>query len=81
VLDTTGSMSGLIEGAKAKIWSIANQMIAANPRPRLRVSLIAYRDRVTRTSPGSTIFRTTWTPSTRTCRISGRTEEGIRRSP
>ena len=24
VLDTTGSMSGLIEGAKAKIWSIAN---------------------------------------------------------
>jgi hypothetical protein len=45
VLDTTGSMGGLIEGAKAKIWSIANQMIAANPRPRLRVSLIAYRDR------------------------------------
>ncbi len=25
VLDTTGSMGGLIEGAKAKIWSIANQ--------------------------------------------------------
>ena len=24
VLDTTGSMSGLIEGAKQKIWSIAN---------------------------------------------------------
>ena len=25
VLDTTGSMSGLIEGAKRKIWSIANR--------------------------------------------------------
>jgi hypothetical protein len=45
VLDTTGSMSGLIEGAKAKIWSIANQMIAAEPTPELKIGLIAYRDR------------------------------------
>jgi len=45
VLDTTGSMSGLIEGAKAKIWSIANQMIAAEPTPRLKIGLIGYRDR------------------------------------
>ena len=26
-LDTTGSMSGLIEGAKLKIWSICNQIL------------------------------------------------------
>jgi Mg-chelatase subunit ChlD len=45
VLDTTGSMGGLIEGAKAKIWSIANQMISAKPTPRLRIGLVAYRDR------------------------------------
>ncbi len=45
VLDTTGSMGGLIEGAKAKIWSIANQMIAAEPTPELKVGLIGYRDR------------------------------------
>jgi len=45
VLDTTGSMSGLIEGAKAKIWSIANQMIAAEPTPAIRIGLIGYRDR------------------------------------
>jgi hypothetical protein len=45
VLDTTGSMGGLIEGAKLKIWSIANQMIAAKPRPRLRIGLLGYRDR------------------------------------
>ncbi len=45
VLDTTGSMSGLIEGAKRKIWSIANQIIEAEPTPRLEISLLAYRDR------------------------------------
>lgn len=45
VLDTTGSMSGLIEGAKAKIWSIANQMIAAQPTPQLKIALLPYRDR------------------------------------
>jgi len=45
VLDTTGSMGGLIEGAKAKIWSIANQMISAKPTPRLRIGLVGYRDR------------------------------------
>jgi hypothetical protein len=45
VLDTTGSMSGLIEGAKQKIWSIANAMVSAKPTPELRLGLIAYRDR------------------------------------
>lgn len=45
VLDTTGSMTGLIEGAKAKIWSIANQMIAARKTPKLKIALVAYRDR------------------------------------
>jgi len=45
VLDTTGSMGGLIEGAKAKIWSIANQIIAAKPTPKLKIALVGYRDR------------------------------------
>src|SRR5882762_1922066 len=45
VLDTTGSMSGLIEGAKQKIWSIANEIIAARPTPEIRVGLVGYRDR------------------------------------
>lgn len=45
VLDTTGSMSGLIEGAKQKIWSIANEMISAKPTPDLRLGLVAYRDK------------------------------------
>lgn len=45
VLDTTGSMSGLIEGAKQKIWSIANEMVSAKPTPEIRMGLIGYRDR------------------------------------
>ena len=45
VLDTTGSMSGLIEGAKRKIWSIANQMASGQPTPEIRIGLIGYRDR------------------------------------
>jgi hypothetical protein len=45
VVDTTGSMSGLIEGAKRKVWSIANEILSGEPRPRLSVGLVAYRDR------------------------------------
>ena len=44
VLDTTGSMSGLIAGAKQKIWSIANQIMSGKPRPTVRFGLIGYRD-------------------------------------
>lgn len=43
-LDTTGSMTGLIEGAKQKIWGIVNTIAAAQPRPTLRIALVAYRD-------------------------------------
>lgn len=45
VLDTTGSMGGLIEGAKQKIWSIANEMVKAKPTPEVKIGLVAYRDR------------------------------------
>lgn len=54
-LDTTGSMSGLIEGAKQKIWFIANEIVKGNPTPHLRIGLVGYRDRgdeyVTRVFP------------------------------
>ena len=45
VLDTTGSMSGLIQTAKDKIWSIASTMASAQPTPEIRIGLVAYRDR------------------------------------
>jgi Mg-chelatase subunit ChlD len=44
-LDTTGSMGGLIEGAKQKIWSISNQIAGGKPAPDLKIGLVAYRDR------------------------------------
>ena len=44
-LDTTGSMTGLIDGAKAKIWAICNQIASGKPIPDLKVGLVAYRDR------------------------------------
>ncbi len=44
VLDTTGSMGGLIEGAKRRIWSIARRIGEGRPRPDLRIALVAYRD-------------------------------------
>src|SRR5262245_14748415 len=45
VLDTTGSMSGMIDAAKEKIWSIASSMASAQPTPQIRVGLVGYRDR------------------------------------
>lgn len=44
VLDTTGSMGGLIQGAKDKIWSIANEIVDAKITPDLKIGLIGYRD-------------------------------------
>jgi hypothetical protein len=73
VLDTTGSMGGLIDGAKQKIWSIANEMISAKPTPQLKLGLIGYRDRGTNTSSNRSTLPTTSTPSMVTCVSSRRT--------
>ena len=45
VLDTTGSMAGLLQAAKDKIWSIASTLASAQPAPQIRMGLVAYRDR------------------------------------
>ena len=45
VLDTTGSMGGLIAAAKEKIWSIANTLASADPAPNIKMGLVGYRDR------------------------------------
>jgi hypothetical protein len=44
VIDTTGSMASLIEGAKRKIWSIATSIVDTNPHAEIRMGLVAYRD-------------------------------------
>ena len=45
VLDTTGSMGGLIHAAKEKIWSIASTLAQAQHAPEISMGLVAYRDR------------------------------------
>lgn len=44
VLDTTGSMSGLLEGAKQRIWGIVNDVMKSQTHPAVRIGLVAYRD-------------------------------------
>jgi Mg-chelatase subunit ChlD len=44
-LDTTGSMGGLIDAAKKKIWSISNQIASGTPTPQVKIGLVAFRDR------------------------------------
>jgi Mg-chelatase subunit ChlD len=55
VIDTTGSMGGLIEGAKQKVWSIVNEIMKSSSKPEVRMGLVAYRDHgdayVTRVTP------------------------------
>jgi len=41
-LDTSGSMRGLIESAKQKLWAVVNELATAKPRPNLRVALYHY---------------------------------------
>ncbi|MEM1422964.1 MAG: vWA domain-containing protein [Planctomycetota bacterium] len=55
VLDTTGSMAALIEGAKQRIWTIASHAQQRRGNPEIRIGLVGYRDRgdayVTRVTP------------------------------
>ncbi len=41
-LDTSSSMDGLIDAARAKLWDAVNLLAQAHPRPILRVGVISY---------------------------------------
>ncbi|MEQ8767103.1 MAG: VWA domain-containing protein [Planctomycetota bacterium] len=41
-LDTSGSMSGLINAARQKLWVIVNELATAKPSPKLRVALLTF---------------------------------------
>jgi Mg-chelatase subunit ChlD len=45
VLDTTGSMGGLLSGAKQRIWGIVNDVMQTSSLSSVKVGLVAYRDR------------------------------------
>jgi hypothetical protein len=42
LLDTSNSMDGLIDSAKAKLWTIVNDLAKVQPAPTLRVALYQY---------------------------------------
>jgi Mg-chelatase subunit ChlD len=44
VLDTTGSMGGLLDGAKQRIWGIVNEVMQSSSHPSVKVGLVAFRD-------------------------------------
>lgn len=41
-LDVSGSMEGLIESAKQRLWDITNELAQARPVPELRVAILSY---------------------------------------
>ena len=41
-LDVSGSMQGLIDSAKLKLWDIVNELATVKPTPRLRVAIYSY---------------------------------------
>ena len=41
-LDTSGSMQGLIDAARTKMWEVVNELARAKPAPSLRVALLTY---------------------------------------
>ncbi len=45
VLDTTGSMGGLLTGAKERIWGLINEVMQTSKLSSVKVGLVAYRDR------------------------------------
>ena len=43
-VDTTGSMGGLLDGAKQTVWSIASHIKQTDPEASIRIGLVAYKD-------------------------------------
>jgi hypothetical protein len=41
-LDVSGSMEGLIDSAKQRLWDITNELAQARPVPALRVAILSY---------------------------------------
>ncbi|MDX2132940.1 MAG: VWA domain-containing protein [Planctomycetota bacterium] len=41
-LDTSGSMDGLIDAARQRLWGIVSDLATAKPRPALRVALLSF---------------------------------------
>lgn len=42
LLDTSGSMNGLLDAARQRLWAIVNDFATASPLPDLRIALLTY---------------------------------------
>lgn len=53
-LDTSGSMTQLIDSARSRLWDVVNQLATIKPTPVLRVGLLTYG------TPGNSTVRDGW---------------------
>jgi hypothetical protein len=58
-LDTSGSMTDLIDSARARLWDIVSTLSKARPMPRLRVGLLTYGSPSNSTGSGGWIVKHT----------------------
>lgn len=56
-LDTSGSMEGLLDSARAKLWDVVNSLSSARPTPRLRVGLLTYGSPKNSTSSRGWVYK------------------------
>ncbi len=59
-LDTSGSMQGLIDAARQKLWSLVSELATAKPTPTLRVALLTFGSPGS-DDPGHVVLRTGFT--------------------
>ncbi len=57
-LDTSGSMTGLINAARQKLWSIVNELATLKPEPKLRVGLLTFGSPGAGVKPGDVVIQT-----------------------
>jgi hypothetical protein len=43
-LDTSGSMEGLLDSTRARIWDVTNELAKMKPTPELRIGLLSFGD-------------------------------------
>lgn len=56
-LDTSGSMTGLIDSARAKLWDVVTELVRVEPNARLRVGLLTYGTPTNSTAAQGWVFR------------------------
>jgi len=58
-LDTSGSMTGLIDSARAKLWDVVTELVRVEPNARLRVGLLTYGTPTNSTAAQGWVYRHT----------------------